>query len=279
MAPPSVPAALVAQVRSKVLEMVNEHPDEYYPSDIARVKDEGDLLVSRYLTREQLDPLSAIETLNGAMRFAKRQGVLEIKESEFSPELLSLIQFQGKDKNGNRIVYIRYKTAKKILKRNSKNQTALKRLSLYFAKKVEDETKGKATFIIDCRSLAIRDLVKYANKDLAEVGAWLMTNGIRYTPDPLGVMVYYEVPRFFAAIGERVIKLIPDAYSGVIKLARKKDIEKIVAKDDMPDYMGGKLVAGGAGSAADEEDSGDEGNDVNNLEDIERVLESESSKM
>jgi hypothetical protein len=119
MAPPKVTPELIAQVRSKVLEMYEKEKEMYEESDIARLKTE-DLLVSRYLTREQLDPLAAIETMNGAFRWAKRQGMGKIAESEFSPELLSLVQYQGKDKNGNRTVYIRYKTAKKIVKRNSK---------------------------------------------------------------------------------------------------------------------------------------------------------------
>jgi len=267
--------ALISQVRSTVLSTYEENKSLYEESDIQRLKNE-DLLVERYLTREKLDPLAAIETMNGAFKFGKRQGIGSINESEFSPELLSLVQYQGKDKNGQRTVYFRYKTGKKILKRNSKEGEKLKRLSLYYFKKIDDETKGKNTIIIDFRSLAIRDLVKYANKDLAELLAWLVTNIIRYSPDHVGTVLLYEIPRFFNAIAERVVKLIPDEHSGKIKLVRKKDIEKFVSKDELPEYMGGKLKIGDSG-AVEEDDSGDEGDGVNNLEDIERVLDAEEN--
>jgi len=119
MGPAKVTPQLIAEVRSKVLAMYEDSKDLYEEHDIERLKTE-DFLIERYLTREGCDPLAAIETMNGAFRWAKRQGVQKIQESEFSPELLSLVQYQGKDKNGNRTVYIRYKTAKKICKRNSK---------------------------------------------------------------------------------------------------------------------------------------------------------------
>jgi len=279
MAPPKVTPQLIAEVRSKVLAMYEDAKEMYDERDIERLKTE-DLLIQRYLTREGCDALAAVETMNGAFRWAKRQGVGDIKESDFSPELLSLVQYQGKDKNGNRTVYIRYKTAKKICKRNSKDGEKLKRLALYYFRKIDEETKGKNTIIVDARSLAIRDLVKYANKDLATVAGWLLVNVIRYSPDQIGTLIWYEIPRFFAAIAERVVKLVPDEHAGKIKIMRKKDIEKIVSKDEMPDYMGGKLSASAQGSAGDEEDSGDEGNEITNLDDVERTLaEEENSKM
>jgi len=150
---------------------------------------------------------------------------------------------------------------------------------MYYFKKIDDETKGKNTIVVDLRSLAIRDLVKYANKDLATVAAWFITNIIRYSPDQVGTLVLYEIPRFFAAIAERLVKLIPDEHAGKIKIVRKKDIEKYVGKDELPDYMGGKLVVGGGTPAPDDEDSGDEGDGVQNLEDIERVLEEENTRV
>jgi len=276
MAPKKVTPEQIAQVRAEVLKMYEASKEMYEESDIARLKSE-DLLVERYITREQGDVLGAIEVLNGAFRFGKRQGIGKIAESEFSPELLALIQFQGKDKAGNKTVYIRYKTAKKILKRNSKDQEKLKRLALYNFKRVEDDTKGKNTIVVDCRSLAIRDLVKYANKDLAAVAGWLITMTIRYSPDQIGSIYFYEIPRFFAAIAERVVKLIPDEYSSRVKLVRKKDIEKLIAKEELPDYMGGKLTLSAKGVPADDEDSGDEGNEITNLEDMEKALEEEEN--
>jgi len=278
MGPTKVSKELVAQVRAQVLTMYEDNKSMYEESDIQRLKTE-DLLVERYLTREQLDPLAAIETMNGAFRFGKRQGIGNIAESEFTPELHSLIQYQGKDKSGNRTVYIRYKTAKKILKRNSKEGEKLKRLSMYYFKKVDDETKGLNTIVVDVRSLAIRDLVKYANKDLFAVAAWLITNVIRFSPDQVGTVLLYEIPRFFAAIAERVVKILPDEHAGKIKIVRKKDIEKYIAKEELPDYMGGKLSMKGAGAADDEADSGDEENEVTKLEDIERVLEEENTRV
>lgn len=278
MAPPKVTPQLIAEVRSKVLAMYEDAKDMYEEKDIERLKTE-DMLVERYLTREACDPLAAVETMNGAMRWMKRQGISKINESEFSPDLLNLVQYQGKDKNGNRTVYIRYKTGKKICKRNSKDGEKLKRFAMYYFHKIDSETKGKNTIILDLRSLAIRDLVKYANKDLASVAGWLIVNVIRYSPDQVGTLILYEIPRFFSAIAERVLKIVPDEHAGKIKIMRKKDIEKIVSKDEMPDYMGGKLAAG-AKSADDEEDSGDEGNEITNLDDVERTLaEEENSKL
>lgn len=153
-------------------------------------------------------------------------------------------------------------------------------MAMYYFRKIDEETKGKSTVIVDVRSLAIRDLVKYANKDLATVAGWLTVNVIRYSPDQIGTLVLYEIPRFFAAIAERVVKLVPDEHAGKIKIMKKKDIEKIVSKDEMPDYMGGKLAASARGSADDEADSGDEGNEITTLDDVERTLEEEeNSKM
>jgi hypothetical protein len=148
---------------------------------------------------------------------------------------------------------------------------------MYYFKKIEDETKGKNTIVLDARSVAIRDLVKYANKDLAAVAVWLGTNVIRYSPDQIGTLVIYELPRFFSAIAERVVKLAPDDRAGQLKLVRKKDMEKLISKDEMPDYMGGKLAASARGSADDEADSGDEGNEITNLEEMERALEEEEN--
>jgi len=133
--------------------------------------------------------------------------------------------------------------------------------------------------VIDERSMALRDLVKYATKDLAAIGMILGTALVRYSPDSLGSLYLYEVPRFFSAVLERVIKLTPEEYAGRVKLIRKKDLEKIVSKDDIPDYMGGKMVVGGKGSADDEVDSGDEGNEISNLDDMERALDEEDSKL
>jgi len=269
---PKVDGALITQVRGKVLAAYESSKELYHEDDIGRIKNE-DAFISRYLTREQLDPLAAVETITGGFRFAKRMGIRDIKESEFTPELLSMVVFGGKDKNGNQMVYLRYKTAKKIVKRNSKDQEKLKRLALYYFNKIENETKGNYNLVIDARSLAIRDLVKYANKDIAAVAFWLGTAAIRFSPDAVGTLYLYEVPRFFSAVTERVIKLAPNEYSGQVKLVRKKDFEKIASKDEIPDFMGGKLAGGSKAPAEDDADSGDEGNEVTNLEDIEKALE------
>jgi len=119
MGPPKPTPALIAQVRKAALEAYEKNKELYDAADIERIKNE-DLLVERYLTREQCDPEATIELISCALRYSKRVGLAQIKESEFSPELLSMVQFQGKDKQGNRTIYIRHKTAKKILKRNSK---------------------------------------------------------------------------------------------------------------------------------------------------------------
>jgi len=270
---PKVTPAMISEVRAKVLAAYETSKELYHEDDITKVKTE-DSYISRFLTRELLDPLAAVETITGALRFVKRQGARDIKESEFTPELLSLLQKGGKDKSGTQIYFIRYKTAKKIVKRNSKDQEKLKRLALFYVNKLENENKGNFHIVFDARSLAIRDLVKYANKDLAAVALWLGTAAIRYSPDATGNLYLYEVPRFFAAVTERIIKLAPNDYAGQIKLIRKKDLEKVVGnKDDVPDYMGGKLAAGAKVTAEDDADSGDEGNEVTNLEDIEKALE------
>jgi len=267
----------IAECRQKILEAYEANKDLYYEADINRIRSE-DVLVERYLSREMCDVDSAVEIATGGLRFTKRQKIPEIKESEFSPELHSIPQYQGVDKKGNRTVFLRYKVAKKILKRNSKDQEKLKRLALYYFKKIEDETKGMATIVVDARSLAIRDLVKYANKDLAAVGAWLLTSVVRYSPDQIGQIYIYEMPRFFSAIVERILKLAPDQYQGRVKLVRKKDIDKYIAKDELPDYMGGKKASSGA-AKEDEEGSGEEDNEVKTLEEMERALEVEDTQM
>jgi len=87
MAPPKLTPEMIAQVRAKVLSLYEDEKSLYEESDIARLKTE-DLLVERYLTREQLDVLAAIETMNGAFRWGKRQGIGSIKESEFSQNFI-----------------------------------------------------------------------------------------------------------------------------------------------------------------------------------------------
>lgn len=228
---PNSPPDVIAKVRSIVQEELEKNPQDFDKQDVERFMN-SDWTVTRFLLRKKDNINDAAQMMIGCAKWRHKLGMPRWKDEDFPREFYNLggVFPYAQDLLGNTVIYIRAKLYDKKL---SCIQDIFQRYIIHIANRVDEERDGRGWAIIaDCSGAGL------ANMDVNML-LFMLNEIIPHLPKGLNYVLIYELPWLLSKIVNTAIACLPSEYKKLSKTASKKDIHNWVAKDALPDFMGG----------------------------------------
>lgn len=230
-ATPNSPPELIAKVRAICKLEFEKNPDLYDPSDVERFLN-SDWTVTRFLLRKKEDPEAAAQMIIGCGRWRHKLGMPRWKDEDFPTEFYNIGGCfpYAPDLLGNTVIYVRPKLYDKKL---SFIQELFQHYTIHIANRVDEERDGRGwAIIVDCSGTGL------AQMDVSML-LFMLNEIIPHLPKGLNYVLIYELPWLLSKIVNTTISCLPAEYRKLAKTCSKKEIHNWVAKDSLPDFMGG----------------------------------------
>lgn len=228
---PNSPPEVIAKVRAILKEEFESKPEDFDPSDIERFMG-SDWTVTRFLLRKKDNVEEAAKMMIGCARWRHKLGMPRWKDEDFPKEFYNLggVFPYAEDLLGNTVIYVRAKLYDKKL---TCIQELFQHYIIHIANRVDNERDGRGwSIIFDCSGTGM------ANMDVNML-LFMLNEVIPHLPKGLNYVLIYELPWLLSKIVNTTIACLPSEYKKLAKTASKKDINNWVAKESMPDFMGG----------------------------------------
>jgi len=228
---PNSPPETIAKVRELCQKEFDKDPQAFDPTDVERFMN-SDWTVTRFLLRKKDDPVEAAKMIVACARWRHRLGMPRWKDEDFPKEFYNLggVFPYASDLLGNTVIYVRAKLYDKKL---SCIQELFQHYIIHIANRVDNERDGRGwSIIFDCSGTGL------ANMDVNML-VFMLNEVIPHLPKGLNYVLIYELPWLLSKIVNTTIACLPSEYKKLAKTASKKDIHNWVAKDSLPDFMGG----------------------------------------
>lgn len=228
---PNAPPEAIAKVREIFKAEADKHPEEMDPTDVARFM-ESDWTVTRFLMRKKDNAEDAAQMIINCAKWRHKLGMPRWKDSDFPKEFYNLggVFPYAPDELGNTVIYVRAKLYDKKL---TCIQELFRHYIIHIANRVDMERDGRGwSMIFDCSGTGM------ANMDVNML-IFMLNEVIPHLPKGLNYVLIYELPWLLSKIVNTAIACLPSDYKKLAKTASKKDIHNWVAKENMPDFMGG----------------------------------------
>lgn len=230
-ATPNSPPEVITKVRAILKAEVDKNPDQFDDSDVERFMS-SDWTVTRFLMRKKDNIEDAAQMLISCGRWRHKLGMPRWKDEDFPREFYNLggVFPYAPDLLGNTVIYIRSKLYDKKL---TCIQELFQHYVIHIANRVDNERDGRGwSMIFDCSGTGL------ANMDVNML-LFMLNEVIPHLPKGLNYVLIYELPWLLSKIVNTTIACLPSEYKKLAKTASKKDIHNWVAKDCLPDFMGG----------------------------------------
>lgn len=228
---PNSPPEAIAKVRAICKEEFDKHPEDFDPTDIERFMS-SDWTVTRFLLRKKDNVEDAAKMIIGCARWRHKLGMPRWKDEDFPKEFYNLggVFPYAPDLLGNTTIYVRAKLYDKKL---SCIQELFRHYIIHIANRVDNERDGRGwSIIFDCSGTGM------ANMDVNML-IFMLNDVIPHLPKGLNYVLIYELPWLLSKIVNTTIACLPSEYKKLAKTVSKKDIHNWVAKESLPDFMGG----------------------------------------
>lgn len=228
---PNSPPDVIAKVRSIVQAEFDKNPDQFDKQDIERFLN-SDWTVTRFLLRKKDNIEDAAQMIINCAKWRHRLGMPRWKDEDFPREFYNLggVFPYAQDLLGNTVIYVRAKLYDKKL---NCIQDVFQRYMIHIANRVDEERDGRGWSIVcDCSGTGL------ANMDVNML-IFMLNEVIPHLPKGLNYVLIYELPWLLSKIVNTTIACLPADYKKLAKTASKKDIHNWIAKDALPDFMGG----------------------------------------
>lgn len=228
---PNSPPEVIAKVRSIYKDEVDKNPDQFDQGDVERFMN-SDWTITRFLMRKKDNPEEAAQMLIECGKWRHKLGMPQWKDEDFPKEFYNLggVFPYAPDLLGNTVIYVRGKLYDKKL---SFIQEIFQHYALHIANRVDNERDGRGwSMIVDCSGTGL------ANMDVSML-LFMLNEVIPHLPKGLNYVLIYELPWLLSKIVNTTIACLPSEYKKLAKTASKKDIHNWIAKENLPDFMGG----------------------------------------
>lgn len=228
---PNSPPETIAKVRTIVKAEFEKNPDQFDESDIERFMS-SDWTVTRFLLRKKDNVEDAAQMIINCAKWRNKLGMPRWKDEDFPKEFYNIggVFPYAPDLLGNTVIYVRAKLYDKKL---SCIQDLFQRYIIHIANRVDDERDGRGwSIVFDCSGTGM------ANMDVNML-LFMLNEVIPHLPKGLNYVLIYELPWLLSKIVNTTIACLPSEYKKLAKTASKKDIHNWIAKDALPDFMGG----------------------------------------
>lgn len=228
---PNSPPEIIAKVRAILKPEFEKNPDDFDPNDVEKFMN-SDWTVTRFLLRKKDNAEDAAAMMLSCARWRHRLGMPRWKDKDFPKEFFNLggVFPYAPDLLGNTMIYVRAKLYDKKL---TCIQELFQHYFIHIANRVDEERDGRGWAIcIDCSGTGM------SNMDVNML-LFMLNEVIPHLPKGLNYVLIYELPWLLSKIVNTAISVLPGEYKKLAKTVSKKDIQNWIAKDSMPDFMGG----------------------------------------
>ena len=228
---PNSPPEVIAKVRAICKAEFDRTPGEFDQSDIDRFMS-SDWTITRFLLRKKENVEDAAQMIICCGRWRHKLGMPRWKDEDFPREFYNLggVFPYASDLLGNTTIYVRAKLYDKKL---TCIQELFQHYIIHIANRVDNERDGRGwSIIFDCSGTGM------ANMDVNML-LFMLNEVIPHLPKGLNYVLIYELPWLLSKIVNTAIACLPAEYKKLAKTASKKDIHNWVAKEALPDFMGG----------------------------------------
>ena len=235
-------APLVHEVRTKFLQEVEKDPDAYYQEDVDRII-RDDWYVKRYLLARNRDVKESLVMLMDAMKWRKTEGVRDLEGSYFPEELfkLSSMFVYAPDREGNITIYFRVKYVMK----HPELVAALKKFGNYILNITDEETNGAGISV-----LADFDGCGLHHADSMDLLFHAISTLKAYFPFGISRIVLIDLPWILRACWGMAKAWVPQNRRKLVEFISKSELDKLVAPENLPDFLGGSCTIPYGGSKA-----------------------------
>ncbi|XP_011422421.3 motile sperm domain-containing protein 2 [Magallana gigas] len=190
----------------------------------------NDLYVSQFIRKTETIQ-DAADRLHEALKWRKEIGVRDLTEASFPQEFwdIGAMYFHKTDKEGRKIIWLK-------IAKHKKDPNTLPLIKKFFGFCFEtaynESPEDELVLLFDMTNTGI------SNLDM-EMIKFVITSFKIYYPALLGYLLIYEMPWLFNAAW-KVVKtwLSPEAQKK-LKFVNKSDIQLYIAKENLPEHMGG----------------------------------------
>lgn len=221
------------QIQAGLEERFNAEPERYDARDVTLIRRGEHVLTKMFLEEcdDTVDPVgTVIETLDTALRWRKKTGVLDLKISDLPLDIFAAtIVVLSLDKADSIVLYVRMNIYLKLPEWSEVG----KHIITFLCEKTAVEKK-KFILVLDC-----------ANVSTAQYDIGLLqfaADLVKYYPGGLQGVYAIDTPWMIKPLTWTLCKLLPEKYSKVIKVVDRKQLANDFGVEIVPDFMGGKLV-------------------------------------
>ncbi|XP_078324261.1 motile sperm domain-containing protein 2-like isoform X2 [Crassostrea virginica] len=190
----------------------------------------NDLYVSQFIRKTE-SIQDAADRLHEALKWRKEIGVRDLSELSFPKEFwdIGAMFFHATDRDGRKIIWLKIALHKK----DANMLPMIKKFFAYcFETAYNERPEDELVMLFDMTNTGI------SNLDM-EMIKFVITSFKIYYPALLGYLLIYEMPWLFNAAW-KVVKtwLSPEAQKK-LKFVSKNDVQDYIAKENLPEHMGG----------------------------------------
>lgn len=228
---PNSPPEVIAQVRDICKKEFEKHPDDFDPTDIERFMG-SDWTVTRFLLRKKDNIEDAAKMMISCARWRHRLGMPRWKDEDFPDEFyrIGCVFPYTEDLLGNTTIYVRAKLYDKKL---GFIQELFRHFLLHVANRVDNERDGRGwSIVFDCSGAGVSSI------DINMI-LFMINEVIPNLPKGLNYVLIHDLPWLLGKIINTAVACLPSEYKKLVKNSSSKDIKNWIAKESLPDFMGG----------------------------------------
>jgi len=224
---------LVSYLRGKFLAQISTCHEDYSDTDIDNIRSK-DWILCRFLEAKDGNIDESLKMLTICMKWRKSFGVNSLNVHSFPREYYQMggIFAYGYNLNGAQMIVFRVKSNKKL----NVWTELLKKYIVYLIEKesvrfADNQNKGVCV-VFDCNGAGI------SNVDI-DLLSFIVQTFSNYYPMLLESVVIYELPFILKYVFQLVQSWLPKEHRELLHSVAKEDINKYIASEELPDFMGG----------------------------------------
>lgn len=227
---PNCDKGLIEETRSLLKKRYEEHPENFYKSDIDLILSD-DWSVSRFLLRCRSIPERSVDLMEASSKFRREFKMGETQLSDFPSEIHEVggIFQYAPDRVGNTTLWMRIKHHR----RSTVMNYIMKQFILCVMEQCDKASKGRGVAVVfDLSNCGLK------NADPTFL-FWLLNSFRSYCPKGLSYILVYNLPWVLSATCSLALSWLSSTNKKRLRFIEGDDIQKFIAPENLPDFIPG----------------------------------------
>ncbi|XP_054157559.1 motile sperm domain-containing protein 2-like [Oppia nitens] len=225
----------VESVRTELIAKIETNCQVYDKRDVHKLMTCDDWFVRRFLPWRPTTVDTAVKCVSDAMKWRHLKAINDWNDTYFPNEFYRLAACFTylPDRDNNNVLIIRLKNNRRDPILRPHFDELARNYFIYKCEKIVSENSHRGFAIIfDCHEASL------SNVDL-DFARFIISTLSNYYAGAVVYVCVYELPWIFNQIWKLVRSWLDSEAKKLVRFATKKDISKLIAEENLPDYMGG----------------------------------------